>query len=104
MAKPRPNQLLHRGWILLLVGVVTSWIFGLGLLFILAATVCALIAVFHRQAWPAALLLFASCVIATVISLHVAAIAGIYAFNKLRSADRAEVPPIAERAESRESR
>jgi hypothetical protein len=82
MAKPPRDRLLERGVWLLVVGVFTSWLFGLGLLFILAAAFCGVIGLFRERVLQSALLLTSSIVlggICALVGLHLAAIAGIYA-------------------------
>jgi hypothetical protein len=86
MVKPSRDRLLQRGVWLLVVGVFTSWLFGLGLLFILAAAFCGFLGLFRERALQSALLLMSSLVLGGIcafVSLHLAAIAGIYAFNRL---------------------
>jgi len=88
MPKPKRDRLLQRGVWLLVVGVFTFWILGLGLLFILAAAVCGFVGLFRERFLHSALLLFSSLVlgfICTAIVLHVAAIAGVFVFSSLKA-------------------
>ena len=93
MTKPQQDGLLQRGVWLLVVGVFTSWLFGVGLLFILAAAVCGFVGLFREQILRSAILLTSSLVlggICFVVALHVTAIAGIYAFNNIKSGSAPE--------------
>src|SRR5688572_6473865 len=97
MAKPQRERLLQRGVWLLVVGVFTSWLFGLGLIFILAAAVCGFVGLFRDRVFHSALLLASSIlagVICTVVALHIAAIAGIYVFNGINSTRSTEASPV----------
>ena len=97
MPKPQQDRLLQRGVWLLVVGLFTSWLLGLGLIFILAAAVCGFVGLFRDRVLHSALLLTLSLVlgcICTVVALHVIAIAGIYAFNNIKSNNSTEAAPI----------
>ena len=84
MPNPKSRRLLNRGVWLLVVGVFTSWLFGVGLLFILAAAVCGFVGLFHDRMLQSTLLLV-SAVVLGVLCLHLAAVAGIYAFNTIQT-------------------
>ena len=75
------DRLLARGFWLLIVGVFTSWLLGLGLLFILAAVICALIVLCQGRVLRGSVLLVSSLVLG-VLMFHVAAVIDIYAFNR----------------------
>ena len=97
MPKPSQDRLLQRGVWCLVVGVFTSWLLGIGLLFILAAAVCGFAGLFRDRVLQSALLFVSSLVlggICFVIALHVAAIAGLYAFGNIRSTNLPEKPPV----------
>jgi hypothetical protein len=97
MPNPQRDRLLQRGVSLLIVGVFTSWLFGLGLIFILAAAVCGFVGLFRDRVFHSALLLTLSLVtgsICALVALHIIAIAGIYAFNGIGSNNSPEVAPI----------
>jgi len=101
MAKPKADPLLSRGIWCLVVGVFTSWLLGIGLLFILAAVVCGFVGLFRQRAFHSSLLLATSLVLGFVCA-HIALVSGIYAFNVYRSshpADRghATVPAVTHR-------
>ena len=86
--KPKPDRLLQRGVWLLVVGVFTSWLFGLGLIFILAAAVCGFVGLFRERALKSGLLLVSALVLGFFCA-HVAAIVGIFAYSKLRGTESA---------------
>jgi hypothetical protein len=97
MVKPQRERLLQRGVWLLVVGVFTSWLFGLGLIFILAAAVCGFVGLFRERVFHSALLVassFVAGVICTVVALHIIAIAGIYAFNGINSNGSPQVASV----------
>ncbi len=99
MPSELPDRLLRRGWWLLVLGFLTSWIFGIGLLFIFAAFICAVIGLFRQRVGPSVLLLVVALV-AGFIGAHLAALGGIYAYNRFlsdRHSDAAHVtsPPFA---------
>ena len=88
MPKPRRDRLVQRGVWLLVVGVFTSWLLGLGLIFIAAAAVCGFVGLFRERVLQSALLLISSLALGCVcfvVALHIAAIAGIYAFSNIKS-------------------
>jgi hypothetical protein len=87
MAQAKSDPVVSRGWWFLVVGAFTSWLFGLGLLFILAAAVCGFIGLF-RQRFFHSLLLFFSSLAVGFLCVHIAAIVGIYAFKELRADQR----------------
>ena len=89
MPKPQRDRLVQRGVWLLVVGVFTSWLLGLGLIFILAAAVCGFVGLFRDQVLRSALLLVSSLVLG-VFCFHIAAITGIYAFNMFRYTQASE--------------
>ena len=89
MPKPQRDRLLQRGVWLLVVGVFTSWLFGLGLIFILAAAVCAFVGLFRERVLQSALLLVATLFLG-VFCAHIAAVVGIYAYNSIRSTQLSE--------------
>ena len=93
MPKPQRDRLLQRGVWLLVVGVFTSWLFGLGLLFIFAAAVCGFVGLFREQILRSALLLVSSLVLG-VICFHIAAIVGLYVFTMLRPTPTSEAAHI----------
>ena len=97
MPKPQRDRLLQRGVWLLVVGVFTSWLLGLGLIFILGAAVCGFVGLFRDRVLHSALLLTSSLVlgfICTFVALHVIAIAGIYAFNNIKENRLPESAPV----------
>src|SRR6266446_6434033 len=97
MPKPKRDRFLQRGVWLLVVGVFTSWLLGLGLIFIFAAAVCGFVGLFRERVIHSTLLLVSSLVlgcICTVIALHVAAIAGVYAFSNIKSNRPPEPTPV----------
>jgi len=88
MPTPKPDRLLSRGIWLLVVGVFTSWLLGLGLLFIAAAAVCGFIGLFGKRFVHSSILLASALVlgfVCTVVALHVTALAGIYAYNNIKA-------------------
>ena len=89
MPNPRSQRLLNRGVWLLVVGVFTSWLFGLGLLFILAAAICGFLGLFRDRMLQSALLLV-SAIVLGVFCAHLTAIAGIVAYNTIRT----NQPPV----------
>ena len=99
MTTAQSDRLLHRGIWFLIVGVFTSWLLGLGLLFILGAATCAFVGLFGARAWKSALLLCASLLIggfAGLVALHSLAIVGIYAFSRLNDGSQRGVAPATE--------
>ena len=84
MPKPQRDRLLQRGVWLLVVGVFTSWLLGLGLIFILAAAVCGFFGLFRERVLQSGLLLVSSLVLGFFCA-HIAAIVGIFAYSKLHS-------------------
>ena len=95
MPKPQQDRLLQRGVWLLVVGVFTSWLLGIGLIFILAAAVCGFVGLFREQLLRSALLLVSSVVLG-VICFHIAAIVGVYAFSMFRSTQASEPAHISD--------
>ena len=93
MPKPERDRLLQRGVWLLVVGVFTSWLFGLGLIFILAAAVCGFVGLFRERVWQSGLLLVSTLVLGFFCA-HIAAIAGIYAFNSIKANRPPEEPSV----------
>jgi len=67
------------------VGTFTSWLLGIGLLFILAAAICGFAGLFRRRPVPSLALLVASLFLGFFCA-HLAAVSGIYAYNALRPA------------------
>ena len=84
MPKPQRDRLVQRGVWLLVVGVFTSWLLGLGLIFILAAAVCGFVGLFRERVLQSGLLLV-SALILGFFCAHIAAIVGVFAYSKLRS-------------------
>jgi hypothetical protein len=82
MPKSNTDQLLSRGLWLLIVGIFTSWLLGLGLLFILAAAICAFISLCRGRVLRGSLLLV-SCLLLGFFFAHLAAVIDIYAYNRL---------------------
>ena len=93
MRKRNPDRLIQRGLWLLFVGVFTSWLLGLGLLFILAAAICGFVALFRERILHGSLLLVSSLVLGFFCA-HIAAIVGIYAYALLRADQRATPTPV----------
>ena len=89
MPKPQRDRLLQRGVWLLVIGVFTSWLLGLGLIFILAAAVCGFVGLFRERVLQSGLLLVSALVLGFFCA-HIAAIVGIFAYSKLRSPPPAE--------------
>jgi MFS family permease len=88
MPKPKRNQLLDRGVWFLVVGVFTSWLLGLGLLFILAAAVCGFVGLFRERIWQSALLLV-SALVCGFFCAHIAALVGVYAYSRIHDSEAA---------------
>jgi hypothetical protein len=85
MRAKKRDRLIDRGVWLLVVGVFTSWL-GIGLIFILAAAACGFVGLFRERVLQSGLLLLSSIALGCVcfvLVLHVAAIAGVYAFRTL---------------------
>jgi hypothetical protein len=93
MPNPKSDPLVSRGVWCLIVGVFTSWLLGLGLLFILAAAVCGFVGLFRQRALQSFALLVASIVLC-VFCAHIAAVSGIYAYNAFRSTRSSESAPV----------
>ena len=89
MPKLKSDPLLSRGVWCLVIGVFTSWLLGLGLLFILAAAICGFVGLFRERVLQSSLLLVSSLVLGFFCA-HIAAITGIYAFNAFRSTQSSE--------------
>ena len=91
MHKPKlkSDALLNQGVWLLVVGIFTSWLLGLGLLFIFAAAICGFAGLFRERILQSALLLVAALFLG-VFCAHIAAVAGIYAYNHIRSTQPSE--------------
>ena len=89
MAPSKSDPLLSRGVWCLIVGVFTSWLLGVGLLFILAAAVCGFAGLLRRRALQSFLLLAASIVLGFFCA-HLAAVSGIYAYNAWRATQSSE--------------
>lgn len=85
----QPDRLLTWGVWCLIVGVLTSWLLGLGVLLIIAAAVCGFIGLFGRRALHSLLLLVVSLVLG-VFCAHVAAVVGVFAYNAYLAAPRSE--------------
>ncbi len=86
MRVKKRDRLIDRGVWLLVVGVFTCWL-GIGLLFILAAAACGFIGLFRERVLQSGLLLLSSVVLGGLcflVALHVAAIAGVYAFSSIK--------------------
>ena len=98
MRAKKRDRLIDRGVWLLVVGVFTSWL-GIGLILILAAATCGFVGLFRDRVLQSGLLLVSSIALGCVclfVALHVAAIAGIYAFQTMpseKSAPPAKVAP-----------
>ena len=87
MRAKKRDRLIDRGIWLLVVGVFTSWL-GIGLLFILAAAACGFVGLFRERVLQSGLLLVSSIAlggVCFVVALHIAAVAGIYAFHTMES-------------------
>jgi hypothetical protein len=84
MSRSKSDPLLSRGVWCLIVGVFTSWLLGIGLLFILAAAVCGFAGLFRQRPLQSSMLLAASMVLGFFCA-HLAAVSGIYAYNAFRS-------------------
>ena len=99
MPRPKSDPLLSRGIWCLVVGVFTSWLLGIGLLFIFAAAVCGFAGLF-RQRPVQSLVLLATATFLGVFCAHIAAVSGIYAYNTFRpalSSQNVAVSPAAHR-------
>ena len=94
MPKPQQDRLLQRGVWLLVVGVFTSWLFGIGLIFIVASAVCAFVGLFRERILQSALLLVAALFLG-VFCAHIAAVVGIYAYHSIRSTQSSEPAHVA---------
>jgi hypothetical protein len=81
MTNSPADRYISRGFWLLTVGVFTSWLFGLGLLFILAAVIYGLIGLAYGRVLRGSVLLVSALVLG-FISFHIAAVVGIYTFNR----------------------
>lgn len=92
MRKPTQDRLLQRGVWLLVVGVFTCWLLGIGLFFILAAAVCGFVGLFREQMARSALL-FLSAVVCFAVGIHVATVAGIFTFNYVKAHHQAQLTP-----------
>jgi len=88
MRKPQQDRLLQRGVWLLVVGVFTCWLLGLGLFFLVAAAVCGFVGLFRENMVRSALL-FVSAIVCLAIGFHVAAVAGIFTFNYVKAHNQA---------------
>ena len=75
--KPKLDRVIQRGVWCLVVGVFTSWFFGLGLVFILAAAVCGFIGFFRDRVLQGSLLLVSSLVLG-LFCAHIAAVVVIF--------------------------
>jgi len=84
MPNSKSDLLLTRGVWCLIVGVLTSWLLGLGLLFILVAAICGFVGLFRQRVISSLGLLMASLVLGFVCA-HVAAVSGIYALNTIHA-------------------
>jgi len=93
MPKPSRDRLLQRGVWLLVVGVFTTWLFGLGLLFILAAAVCGFVGLFRERVLQSGLLLV-SALFLGLFCAHLAAVVGIFTYNKLHSSPANQTIPV----------
>ena len=89
MPKLKSDPLLSRGVWCLVVGVFTSWLLGVGLLFIVAAAICGFVGLFRQRALQSFALLAAALFLG-VFCAHVASVTGIYAYNYYRAAAPAE--------------
>jgi uncharacterized membrane protein len=85
MQKPQSDLLLSRGVWCLVVGIFTSWLLGLGLLFIFAAAICGFVGLFRQRALQSLALLVLSIVVG-VFCAHIAAVTSIYVYNTYRAA------------------
>ena len=81
MPKPQRDRLVQRGVWLLIVGVFTSWLLGLGLIFILAAAVCGFVGLFRERVLQSGLLLVSALVLGFFCA-HIAAIVGVFTYSK----------------------
>ena len=102
MPKKKRDLLVARGVWLLVVGVFTCWL-GIGLLFILAAAACGFVGLFRERVLQSGLLLLSSLALGCVcffVALHVAAIAGVYAFSSIKQ-EKAGSPPATVQTKSR---
>jgi hypothetical protein len=84
MTKAKSDAVLSRGVWCLVVGVFTSWLLGLGLLFIVGAAICGFVGLFRQRALQSFALLVASLFFG-VFCAHIAAVTAIYAFNCYRT-------------------
>ncbi len=87
MSNPTRDPNIRRGIWCLVVGFFTTWIFGIGILFLLAAASFAFVAIFGPR--PAqGVFLFASTLvlgaISVFIALHIMAVAGVIVFTKIK--------------------
>lgn len=96
MSNPTRDPLIRRGIWCLVVGFFTTWIFGIGILFLLAAAGFAFVAIFGPR--PAqGILLFASTLvlgaISVFIALHIMAVVGIVVFTRIKETRAPEPAP-----------
>lgn len=84
MPNSKSDPLLSRGIWCLVVGVLTSWLLGLGLLFILVAAISGFVGLFRQRVFPSLVLLVASLCLGFVC-VHIAAVSGMYAFNTIHA-------------------
>lgn len=87
---------IRRGVWCLIVGFFTTWVFGIGVLFLLAAASFAFVSMFGQR--PAqGVLLFASTLvfgaISVFIALHIMAVVGIVAFTRIKDSRSPEPAP-----------
>ena len=90
------DPLIRRGIWCLIVGFFTTWVFGIGILFLLAAASFAFVAIFGSR--PAhGVLLFASTLvfgaISVFIALHIMAVVGIVVFTRIKETRAPEPAP-----------
>jgi hypothetical protein len=97
MRKSPNDKSITRGIWFLSLGVVTSWIFGIGLVLILAAAICGIVGMVRGRPLGGLMLLGSSMllgIVASVIALHTSAILAIYAFGDRRPSSHSEATPI----------
>jgi hypothetical protein len=92
MSKPKPDPLLGKGVWCLFVGFFTSWLLGIGLLFIGAAAIFGFIGIFRQNAFRS-FSLFVASVFCGVLCTHIALVSGIYVFNMLQASPASERAP-----------
>ncbi len=90
------DPLIRRGIWCLIVGFFTTWVFGIGILFLLAAASFAFVAIFGSRPAHGVLLFVSTLVfgaISVFIALHIMAVVGIVMFTRIKENHAAEPVP-----------